>query len=125
MAKEKVTMNYNKLTIEQMVDYVIENDVKDKIDLTAFYEEKAKKVAVGVFDAENKPVMITTRGGKLQQKKKMVEVSGAKHKVYNILKAKRAFYDAFANDIEWTNAPKAKKAETKNDKIANALSRLK
>lgn len=126
MAKEKVVMDYKHLNIEKMVDYVVNTEgAKEKIDLKSFYEERAKKTAVGVFDAEGKPVMYVAKGGKLQQKKKMVETSGKKTKVYNILKAKRAFYDAFKDDIDWGDtAPKKKAEKEKKDVVKDALSRL-
>ena len=40
------------------------------------------------------------------------------------MKAKRAFYDKFKADYEWSTKPKEAKAKAKSDKTKNALASL-
>ena len=113
MAKDKPQFDYNKITLEEMVNYVIENKKKDVIDLKSFNTETEEYKLVNVIDAEGKPqTYVSKKDGKVKIKKKQVK-TGKKTTKYNFLKAKRAFYEAFKDDIDWINPPKAKSADAK------------
>lgn len=123
MAKEKTAFDFNKLTLEDMVKYVVDNELKEKIDLKKFLEEKEKYKLVNVNDAEGKPqTYVSKKTGKIKIKKKQIP-TGEKTERYNLFKAKREFYNTFKNDIDWTNPPKEKQ-EKKAKKATAILSLL-
>lgn len=116
------TFDYKKLTLEQMVDYVIDNDKTDKIDLNSFMEEKNEYELVSVYEADGKPKMYVGKDGKTRIKKQQ-KSTGKKVMRYNFLKAKKAFYKAFELDIEWINPPVSTKTE-KPKKATDILAKL-
>ena len=124
MAKEeKTAFDFNKLTLEDMVKFVVDNELKDKIDLKQFLETRDKYKLVNVNDAEGKPqTYVSKKTGKIKIKKKQIP-TGEKTERYNLFKAKREFYSKFKNDIDWTNPPKEKK-EKKAKKATAILSLL-
>lgn len=124
MAKEeKTAFDFNKLTLEDMVKFVVDNELKDKIDLKQFLETRDKYKLVNVNDAEGKPqTYVSKKTGKIKIKKKQIP-TGEKTERYNLFKAKREFYDKFKNDIDWTNPPREKK-EKKAKKATSILSLL-
>ena len=126
MAKEKIKMNYKELTLEQMVLFIKENDKEEGTKfIKSFYEKAPEKTAlVNVLDAEGKPLTYINKKGKVAIKKKRIAVGDKTKEVYNILKAKSAFFDRYKDKIDFINAPKAKKEETKEDKVKSALSLL-
>ena len=76
MAKEKTAFDFNKLTLEDMVKYVVDNELKEKIDLKKFLEEKEKYKLVNVNDAEGKPqTYVSKKTGKIKIKKKQIVLS--------------------------------------------------
>ena len=120
MAKEeKTAFDFNKLTLEDMVKFVVDNELKDKIDLKQFLETRDKYKLVNVNDAEGKPqTYVSKKTGKIKIKKKQIP-TGEKTERYNLFKAKREFYKEFKNDIDWINPPTVK--EKKEEKKATAI----
>ena len=123
MAKEKVTFDFNKLKLEDMVNYVVANEAKERINLKEYLEVKEKYKLVNVNDAEGKPqTYVSKKTGKIKIKKKQIP-TGEKTERYNLFKAKREFYTEFKNDINWINPPKVKKAKEEK-KATDILSLL-
>ena len=123
MAKEKATFDFNKLKLEDMVNYVVSNEAKERINLKDYLEVKEKYKLVNVNDAEGKPqTYVSKKTGKIKNKKKQIP-TGEKTERYNLFKAKREFYSKFKNDIDWTNPPKEKQ-EKKAKKATAILSLL-
>ena len=123
MAKEKATFDFNKLKLEDMVNYVVSNEAKERINLKDYLEVKEKYKLVNVNDAEGKPqTYVSKKTGKIKIKKKQIP-TGEKTERYNLFKAKREFYSKFKNDIDWTNPPKEKQ-EKKAKKATAILSLL-
>lgn len=125
--KDKITMNYKKITINDMVMYIIEydNTPEAKEFIKGFYEEKAAKTRnVNVLDDEGKPVTYIGKDGKTKIKKKKVAVGKTTKPVYNILKAKKAFYERYKDVIDFENPPIKTKEKDITDKIASALALL-
>jgi hypothetical protein len=122
-SKLQVTLDYKKLTIDDMVDYIINYDKTPEAVafIKSFYEEKPANVErVGKVDSNGKPVMITNKKGEKVQKKETRAIGTETKQVYNILRAKSEFYKRYKNVIRFENAPK----EKKTDSISKALSRL-
>ena len=123
MAKEKITFDFNKLKLEDMVNYVVSNEAKERINLKEYLEVKEKYKLVNVNDAEGKPqTYVSKKTGKIKIKKKQIP-TGEKTERYNLFKAKRDFYTEFKNDINWINPPKVKKAKEEK-KATDILSLL-
>ena len=123
MAKEKITFDFNKLKLEDMVNYVVSNEAKERINLKDYLEVKEKYKLVNVNDAEGKPqTYVSKKTGKIKIKKKQIP-TGEKTERYNLFKAKRDFYTEFKNDINWINPPKVKKAKEEK-KATDILSLL-
>lgn len=123
MAKEKATFDFNKLKLEDMVNYVVSNEAKERINLKEYLEVKEKYKLVNVNDAEGKPqTYVSKKTGKIKIKKKQIP-TGEKTERYNLFKAKRDFYTEFKNDINWINPPKVKKAKEEK-KATDILSLL-
>ena len=123
MAKEKATFDFNKLKLEDMVNYVVSNEAKERINLKDYLEVKEKYKLVNVNDAEGKPqTYVSKKTGKIKIKKKQIP-TGEKTERYNLFKAKRDFYTEFKNDINWINPPKVKKAKEEK-KATDILSLL-
>ena len=123
----KATMDYKKITIEDMVNYIKESDntPEAKAFIKGFYEEKpAKTKTVNKLDAEGKPITYIGKDGKLKIKKERVAVGKATKPVYNVLKAKKGFYERYKDKIDFTNAPVKAKADAKENKIEKALALL-
>lgn len=127
MPKKKVTMNYKKITINDMVMYIKEYDNTEeaKAFIKGFYEDKPEKTrSVNVLDADRKPVTYIGKDGKTKIKKKKVAVGKATKPVYNVLKAKKAFYERYKETIDFENPPIKTKGKAETDKIASALALL-
>lgn len=123
MAKEKITFDFNKLKLEDMVNYVVSNEAKERINLKEYLEVKEKYKLVNVNDAEGKPqTYVSKKTGKIKIKKRQIP-TGEKTERYNLFKAKRDFYTEFKNDINWINPPKVKKAKEEK-KATDILSLL-
>ncbi len=127
MAKKKVTMNYKKITVNDMVMYIKENDNTEeaKVFIKGFYEDKPEKTrSVNVLDEDGKPVTYIGKDGKTKIKKKKVAVGKATKPVYNVLKAKKGFYERYKDVIDFENPPIKTKETAAADKIASALALL-
>lgn len=125
--KEKVTMNYKKITVNEMVMYIKEHDntPEAKEFIKGFYEDKpAKTKSVNVLDDEGKPVTYIGKDGKTKIRKKKVAVGKATKPVYNVLKAKKGFYERYKDVIEFENPPIKTKEASEEDKIKSALALL-
>ena len=122
----KVKMNYKKITIEQMVDYVLNYDntqeAKDMFNSFGTVEPLKTKLEP-VFDDDGKPVMFTNKKGERKQRMKRVGVGKETKEGYNILASKKAFYERYADKIEFENPP-IKTKEVEKDKIKKALAKL-
>lgn len=119
----KFQLDYKKMKLEDMVNYLIDFDKKDMIDLNSFMEEVDKYELVSVYDADGKPKTYIGKSGKVKIKKEQ-RPTGKKTTRYNFLKAKKAFYNTFANEIEWINPPTEKKNKT-TAKATDILAKLK
>lgn len=125
--KGKVTMNYKKITVNDMAMYIkdYDNTPEAKEFIKGFYEDKpAKTKSVNVLDDEGKPVTYIGKDGKTKIKKKKIAVGKSTKPVYNVLKAKKGFYERYKDVIEFENPPVKTKGATATDKIANALALL-
>ncbi len=119
----KIEIDYKTMSIDDMVDYIIECDHTDEAVkfIKGFYEKKPAKVKrVPKFDDDGKPVMVKNKKGEEIQKKVEMPIGKETKEVYNILRAKSAFYERYKDKVDFKNAPKEKKV----DKIASALARL-
>ena len=128
MAKKgAVKMDYKKITVKDMVLYIKEYDNTEasKEFITGFYEEKKKKTRnVAKLDEEGKPITYIGKDGKTKIRKKKVAVSKETKPVYNVLKAKKAFYERYREVIDFENPPVKTKEKVEMDKIASALALL-
>ena len=101
-------VEFKKATLQDMVSYIEENAQKDKAWFKSVaYDTRKKKVAVPVLDKDGKPITyqekdkagnLKFKDGKpvIRQKMKMVETADGEEKaVFNLLKAKRAFYSKY------------------------------
>ena len=105
-------LDYKTLTMEQMMDYIKKNH-NDKASKAAFSKAAVKdhkeQCYVVVTDEAGKPVMVETKTGALKPKKKRIDKEGGKTiKVKSVLDAKKYFYEAYKDEVEFTNAPKGK-----------------
>ena len=124
---KKITMDYRKMSIEDMVLYIRDYDPteKSKEFIRGFYEEKPKNTkSVNKLDATGKPVTYVDKKGRIKIRKQKVAVGNETKQVYNILKAKKGFYNRYKDVIEFKNPPKDKKKENKSTKIEKALALL-
>ena len=115
--KEKLEMDFNKLTAKMMKAYIEEyhnDDESKKAFKKEAFQEKIERTAVTVYEADGKPKVYVDKTGKTRVKKKMIDVVGGEKKVkFNLLKAKKYFYATYKNEINFKNAPKTKSDENK------------
>lgn len=104
---------FNKITLQDMIDYIEENAPEDK----AWFKEKAfdtrvAKRRVPVYNADGTPATkISKKTGKVIPKTQMEDVPGGKKSsVFNLLKAKRAFCKRYMPHLLPVANPKAPKA---------------
>ena len=119
MAKTK--MNYKKLTIAQMMDYIKENhndaDSKAAFAAVAIKEQKEQKT-IDVLDADGNKVTYVDKAGKTKVKKQRVDKENGKMiKVKDTFGAKQYFYKTYRNEIDFENAPKDKAADSIMDEL--------
>lgn len=114
---KKPIYDFNKLTAKDMAEYIekYHDDTESKKAFKeAAYETKTEKTAVTVYEADGKPKVYIDKSGKTRVKKKMIDANtGKKTTKFNLLKAKRYFYDTYKAEIDFENPPKTKKAEKK------------
>ena len=124
MAKEK--MNYKKMTVDDMVEYILkyDNTAEAKEFINGFYEKKPAKVKLVLkLDNDGKPIEYINKASKKTYKKERIADGKGEKDVYNVLKAKVAFYNRYKDDIDFENPP-IKTKDNSNDKIKNALAKL-
>lgn len=114
-------LDYKKLTLKEMVDY-IEANHNDKASKSAFaaaaIKEHKEQCYVNVVDENGNPTTYTDKNGNTKVKKQRVDKPNGKvTKVKSVLDAKKYFYDTYKDEIEFTNAPKAKAADELMDKL--------
>lgn len=112
----KVKLDYKKLTIAQMMDYIKENH-NDKASKAAFaavaIKEQKEQKTVDVLDEDGNPVTYVDKSGKVKVKKQRVDKEDGKMvKVKDTFAAKAYFYKTYKDEIEFENAPKDKVADT-------------
>ena len=108
----KVKLDYKKLTIPQMVDYIktYHNDADSKaaFKAVAIKEQKEQKT-VDVLDEAGNPITYTDKNGKVKTKKQRIDKEDGKMvMVKDTFAAKSYFYKTYKNEIEFENAPKDK-----------------
>ena len=110
MANKK--LDYKKLTIPQMMDYIKEfhNDKASKAAFAAVaIKEQKEQKTIDVLDDNGNPVTYTDDKGKVRNKKKRVDKENGKMvKVKDTFGAKAYFYKTYKDEIEFENAPKGK-----------------
>lgn len=115
--KEKIEMDFNKLTAKMMKEYIEEhhdNTESKKAFRKAAFVEKTEKTAVTVYEADGKPKVYVDKNGKTRVKKKMIDVAGGEKKEkFNLLKAKKYFYNEYKDEINFINPPKESKKDKK------------
>ncbi len=105
-------VEFKKATLKDMMDYIKENAPKDKSWFKSVsFDTRKTKVSVPVLDGEGNPVMYQEKDkagnpkfkdGKpvMRQKVKMVEsADGEEKELFNLLKAKRAFYGKYFPEL--------------------------
>lgn len=108
----KVKLDYKKLTIPQMMDYIKtyhnDKDSKAAFAAVAIKEQKEQKT-VDVLDENGNPVTYTDDKGKVRTRKQRVDKEDGKMvKVKDTFGAKSYFYKTYKNEIDFDNAPKDK-----------------
>lgn len=132
MAAEKVKIDYNKLTVEQLAAYynTLSEELKKEIDFNNYINERPEKTAlVDVIGIDGKPQYYIDKNGVTRIKRKKVAVGTTKVKYFNLMAAKLAFYEKYKDQFEWITEPKAKikkdkekaEAEKKRENALNAL----
>lgn len=132
MAAEKVKVDYNKLTVEQLAEYynTLSDELKKEIDFNDYMKERPAKTAlVDVIGADGKPQYYIDKNGVTRVKRKKIAVGTAKESYFNLMAAKYAFYQKYKNEFVWITKPveKAKKDNIKDEeekKRKNTLSKL-
>ena len=111
MAKANA-VDYKKITLAFMLDYIEENAPQDKAWFKKVaYDLRPEKQKVFLFNSDGSPKMKVNKKGEKYQVSKMVSVEGSDVKpVFNLLKAKRAFCERYMSDILPKAKPKAPKA---------------
>jgi len=117
----KVKLDYKKLTIAQMMDYIKtyhnDKDSKSAFAAVAIKEQKEQKT-IDVLDDEGNPVTYTDDKGKVRNKKKRVDKENGKMvKVKDTFGAKAYFYRTYKDEIEFENAPKGKVEDNVMDEL--------
>lgn len=108
----KVQLDYKKLTIPQMMDYIKtyhnDKDSKAAFAAVAIKEQKEQKT-VDVLDEAGNAVTYTDKNGKVKVKKQRVDKEDGKTlKVKDTFGAKIYFYKTYKDEIDFENAPKDK-----------------
>lgn len=127
MAKtEKIRVDYHKMDVEKLAELVASLGENTKGFKAADYvaERPAETKLVDIVNADGKPKYYVGKDGKTKIKKKKVAVGDKKEKYFNLMAAKRAFYDLFREEFDWYNTPKVSNKEDNTKKVAAALASL-
>lgn len=127
MAKtEKIRVDYHKMDVEKLAELVASLGENTKGFKAADYvaERPAETKLVDIVNADGKPKYYVGKDGKTKIKKKKVAVGDKKEKYFNLMAAKRAFYDLFREEFDWYNTPKVSNKDDNTKKVAAALASL-
>lgn len=127
MAKtEKIRVDYHKMDVEKLAELVASLGENTKSFKAADYvdERPAETKLVDIVNADGKPKYYVGKDGKTKIKKKKVAVGDKKEKYFNLMAAKRAFYDLFREEFDWYNTPKKSAKEDNSKKVADALAAM-
>lgn len=127
MAKtEKIRVDYHKMDVEKLAELVASLGENTKGFKAADYvaERPAETKLVDIVNADGKPKYYVGKDGKTKIKKKKVAVGDKKEKYFNLMAAKRAFYDLFREEFDWYNTPKKSAKEDNSKKVADALAAM-
>lgn len=127
MAKtEKIRVDYHKMDVEKLAELVASLGENTKGFKAADYvaERPAETKLVDIVNADGKPKYYVGKDGKTKIKKKKVAVGDKKEKYFNLMAAKRAFYDLFREEFDWYNTPKKSAKEDNSKKVADALASM-
>ena len=127
MAKtEKIRVDYHKMDVEKLAELVASLGENTKGFKASDYvsERPAETKLVDIVNADEKPKYYVGKDGKTKIKKKKVAVGDKKEKYFNLMAAKRAFYDLFREEFDWYNTPKVSSKDDNTKKVAAALASL-
>lgn len=127
MAKtEKIRVDYHKMDVEKLAELVASLGENTKGFKASDYvsERPAETKLVDIVNADGKPKYYVGKDGKTKIKKKKVAVGDKKEKYFNLMAAKRAFYDLFREEFDWYNTPKVSSKDDNTKKVAAALASL-
>lgn len=126
MAKEKIKVDYHKLTVEKLAELVAElGDKASAFNANDYVAERAAETKlVDVVNADGKPKYYVGKDGKTKIRKEKIAVGTKKEKYFNLMKAKRAFYDLYKDEFDWYNTPKAAKKDDSSKKVEAALAAM-
>lgn len=126
MAKDKIKVDYHKLTVEKLSELVAElGDKASVFNANDYVSERAAETKlVDVVNADGKPKYYVGKDGKTKIRKEKIAVGAKKEKYFNLMKAKRAFYDLFKDEFDWYNTPKVSKKEDNSKKVKAALAAM-
>lgn len=118
-AKEKVTMNFDRLKYKDLTDYIKKYHseyLKEFEELS--HDLVGKRKAVAVYEANGRPKLVLNAFGEFEIKKEMVEIEGSeKTKRLNLFKAKQIFKEKFSNEINFVKSER--KRRKKVNMVAN------
>lgn len=117
----KVKLDYKKLTVPQMMDYIKtyhnDSDSKAAFAAVAIKEQKEQKT-IDVLDEDGNPVTYVDGKGTTRVRKQRVDKEDGKMiKVKDTFAAKSYFYKTYKNEIEFENAPKDKVEDNVMDEL--------
>lgn len=128
MAVAKKKADYNKLTVEKLAELYssLSPEEQQKMNFNEYVEDKpAKTELVDVKGADGKPKYYIDKNGNTRIKKTRKPIGTKKKKVFNLMKAKRAFYDKYTDKFNWITKPVEKSnASKKENKTKAALETL-
>lgn len=108
---KKVTMNYDKLTMAEMTEWLNKNHSEGIEDFEAnAYELKGKITLVPKILSNGKPDLYIDKNGKTKIRKVADESkTGEKVKKLNVFKAKKYFVETYKNEITFVRMNKSTK----------------
>lgn len=116
--KKKPEYDYAKLSAKQMAEFITtyhDDEESKKAFKNAAYVETVEKIAVDVYGKDGKVKLYVDKNGKTKIKKKMIDKpNGEKTTKFNLLKAKKYFYEKYKDEISFSNLPKTATNDKKN-----------
>ncbi len=129
-AKEKRVVDYNKMDLELFAELLnsLPEDKQKEFNAQQYVSTRpAKTKLVTKLDADGKPDTYINKNGKTKIRKEKRAIGTETVEYFNLMKAKRAFYNAFKDEFEWSTRPKEStkdKAKEKEEKTAKALASI-